>query len=87
MRGAPRVRWDGPAASSSYSAGLWFGRCYAKLKEHVMRTSPVAVLLGPIRKSDNLAGNHGVLIKRVDRAKPVIAVGDNQLAVRFVPIQ
>ena len=31
------LRWDGPAALSGLSAGLWLGG--AKLKEHVMRTS------------------------------------------------
>lgn len=38
-------------------------------------------------RSDNLAGNHCILIKCVDRAQAVIAVGDDQLAGVFVPAQ
>src|SRR5579863_6506991 len=37
--------------------------------------------------SDDFARDHGILIKLVNRAEPVITVGDNQLAVRFVPVQ
>jgi hypothetical protein len=34
--------------------------------------------------SYNFAGDHGVLIKFVNRAEPVMTVGNNQYAVRFV---
>jgi hypothetical protein len=37
--------------------------------------------------SDDFAGNHRVLVKLVDRAEPMITVGDNQLAVRLVSVQ
>jgi predicted NAD-dependent protein-ADP-ribosyltransferase YbiA (DUF1768 family) len=37
--------------------------------------------------SDDFAGNHGVLVKFVNRAEPAITVGDNQLAASFVPVQ
>src|SRR5262245_39695789 len=34
--------------------------------------------------SDDLAGNLGVLVERVDRAQAVVAVGDHHLAMRLV---
>ena len=44
------------------------------------------VMINPLC-SDNFARDHGILIKLVNRAEPVITIGDNQLAVRFVPVQ
>jgi len=38
-------------------------------------------------RPDNLARDHGVLIKCIDGTEAVIAIGDNQLSVAFVPKQ
>lgn len=40
-----------------------------------------ALRRAPRQSSGDLAGNHGVLVERVNRAEPVIAVGNDELAV------
>lgn len=43
--------------------------------------------LNKARRLDDPAGDHGILVKCVNRAEPVIAIGDNQPAMISIPTE